>query len=162
MNWVDYAILAILLLSAVVSILRGFTREAISLLGWIVAFWVALTFTPMLADRMQTLIPTPSIRIGVAFVALLMTCLLIAGIVNFLAAKLVDKTGLSGTDRVLGIVFGVVRGMVVVALLVLLAGLTTMPKDPWWGESMLLGHFQVIAQELRALLPPDVAAQFNF
>ena len=74
----------------------------------------------------------------------------------------VDKTGLSGTDRVLGIVFGVVRGVVVVALLVLLAGLTTMPKDPWWGESALLGHFQVIALELRALLPPDMAAYFNF
>lgn len=162
MNWVDYAILGILVLSAAISILRGFTREAISLLGWIVAFWVALTFTPMLADRMQTLIPTPSIRIGVAFVALLMACLLIAGIVNFFAAKVIDKTGLSGTDRVLGIVFGVVRGVVVVALLVLLAGLTTMPKDPWWGESVLLGHFQVIAVELRGLLPPDIATYFNF
>lgn len=162
MNWVDYAVLAVIGVSAVISILRGFTREAISLLGWIVAFWVALTFTPMLADRMQTLIPTPSIRIGVAFVALLMACLLVAGIVNFLAGKVVDKTGLSGTDRVLGIVFGVVRGGVVVALLVLLAGLTTMPQDLWWSESLLLKHFQVIALELRALLPPDMAAHFNF
>ena len=66
------------------------------------------------------------------------------------------------TDRALGVVFGIARGIVIVAILVLCAGLTALPKDPWWKESLFLPHFQVLAEEIRSLLPPEVAALFQY
>ena len=88
--------------------------------------------------------------------------LLVAGIANFLAGKLVDSTGLTGTDRMLGVVFGTVRGALIVCVLVLLAGFTEVPKDPWWDQSVLLKHFEVMAVEVRGLLPPEIASGINY
>lgn len=161
-TWVDYAILAIVALSALISILRGFIREAISLLGWILAFWVSLTFTEDLARHFVGHVSVPSARLGLAFFALFAATLLLTGLVNFLAGQLVEKTGLTGTDRMLGVLFGVGRGAIIVAVLVLLAGLTAMPQDPWWRDSVLLRHFQVIATEIRGFLPPDLAAYIKY
>ena len=162
MIWVDYAILAIIGISALISVLRGFVREALSLIGWIIAFWVALTFTQPVADLLVDRITVPSVRLAAAFFALFMGCLLVVGIVNFLAGKLIESTGLSGTDRMLGVVFGVARGAVVVCILVLLAGLTAVPQDPWWQQSVLMKHFERAAIEIRGLLPADVATQIKF
>ncbi len=162
MNWVDYAILAIIALSALISVLRGFMSEALSLLGWILAFWVAISFTEELAGFLAGHITVAPLRLGLAFFVLFVTTLLLTVLVNFLVSQLVEKTGLTGTDRVLGVVFGIARGAVIVAVLVLLAGLTTLPADAWWRESMLLGHFQQLAMEIRNLLPPHIASYFSY
>ena len=162
MIWVDYAILSVIGISALISILRGFVREALSLIGWVVAFWVSLTFADDVAVHLQQEIPVPSLRLAAAFLGLLLGSLLLAGAVNFLAAELVDKTGLTGTDRMLGIIFGVARGAAIVGVLVLLAGFTTVPQDPWWHESVLLRHFQAMAIEARGLLPEEVAANIRY
>lgn len=162
MNWVDYAILAIIAISSLLSLLRGFVREAVSLAGWILAFWVGLGFEGRVAALLAEEISVPSLRHGVAFVVLFAAVLLLTGIVNFVAGKVVEKTGLTGTDRSLGMVFGIARGAVIVAVLVLLAGLTALPRDPWWRESMLIGHFQAVAMEIRGMLPPDLAADIRY
>ena len=162
MNWADCAILGIIAVSALVSVLRGFVREALSLVGWILAFWVALSFAGTVATLLVDAIGAPAVRQGVAFFVLLMATLVLTALANLMAARLVVTTGLSGTDRTLGIVFGMARGTVIVAVLVMLAGLTALPQDPWWRESMLIKHFEVLAMEIRALLPPDIAAYFNF
>ena len=162
MIWVDYAILTIIGISAFISILRGFIREALSLLGWIIAIWVSLSFAENVAALLVDKISVPSVRTASAFLILFVACLLVAGLVNYLAGKLVEKTGLSGTDRMLGVVFGTVRGAVVVGILVLLAGFTAVPEDPWWDQSILLKHFETMAVELRGFLPPDVAANINY
>ena len=72
------------------------------------------------------------------------------------------KTEITGTDRALGVIFGIARGIVIVAILVLFAGLTALPKDPWWKESLFLPHFQVLAVEIQNLLPPEVAVLFKY
>ena len=162
MIWVDYAILTIIGISAFISILRGFIREAMSLLGWIIAIWVSLSFAEDVAALLVDKISVPSVRTASAFLILFFACLLVAGVANYLAGKLVEKTGLSGTDRMLGVVFGTVRGVVVVGILVLLAGFTAVPEDPWWDQSILLKHFETMAVELRGFLPPDVAANINY
>ncbi len=162
MTWVDYAIVAVIVLSAIISVIRGFVREALSLAGWILAFWVGLTFTRDLAMHLESRISVPSVRMAVAFFALFFVTLLLTALVNFLAVQLVEKTGLSGTDRMLGVIFGTARGGVIVAILVLLAGFTALPRDPWWRDSALLHHFQDLALWIRSFLPPDIASQIKY
>jgi membrane protein required for colicin V production len=148
--------------SAAISVLRGFLREAISLLGWVLAFWLALTFANDLSGLFESYVSQPSMRHGLAFFAILVGTLVITAVVMYLVRLIVDKTEITGTDRALGIVFGIARGVVIVAILVLFAGLTALPKDPWWRESMFLPHFQVLAVEIQSLLPPEVATLFQY
>ena len=162
MIWVDYGILAIVLISAFVSLLRGFVKEALSLTGWILAFWISLTFSGNLASVLKDSITSPTLRLIAAFAILFLLSLLVTAVVNFFASRLVKVTGLTGTDRMLGMVFGILRGMVLVAVLVLLAGLTTFPKEPWWRHSVLLPQFQTTALWLRGFLPKDLGRSFNY
>lgn len=162
MNWVDYSIIGVIGLSALISLVRGFVTEILSLVVWVLSFWVAWTFFREVADQLTPWISLPSVRLAVAFGLLLVICLIVGGLLNFLVGRLVDGTGLSGTDRLLGVLFGLVRGAVVVAVLVFLAGLTPLPNDPWWRESQLIGHFQALAHWLMSLLPPDIAAHFKY
>lgn len=162
MIWIDFAILGIVALSAVVSVIRGFVREALSLAAWIASFWVALTFTEELAVMFTDYISVPSLRLVTAFAILFLVTLLITSLVAYMASQLVRKTGLTGTDRMLGVIFGLIRGAVIIAILVLLAGLTPMPHDPWWKESIFIVHFQEMALWLRGFLPPDIAQNFQY
>ena len=162
MIWIDYAILAIVGISTVISVRRGFVKEALSLAGWIAAFWIAIAFSGRGAALLEGYVTKPAWRAAIAFVVLLILVLLACGIVLRMAGLLVEKTGMSGTDRSLGIVFGVLRGIVIVGLLVLLAGLTALPGAPWWGESVLLPHLVDLANEIGAFLPPDVRQQIRF
>ena len=163
MNWVDIAILVIIALSAGISLLRGLVREALSLFAWIVSIWVAISFSHNLATLMENLIASPTARVTVAFAILFVITLIAGSMVNYIAGQFVKKTGLTGTDRMLGVIFGVARGIVVVAILVLLAGLTqSIPAEPWWKESMLMAHFQDVAIWMRGFLPQDVARNIAF
>lgn len=162
MNWADYAILAIILISALISIGRGLVREVLSLLGLIAALWVSISFSPSIASLLEGAVSVPSMRRLLAFMALFIATLALAAVVNYFIAKLVMKTGLSGTDRALGVLFGAVRGVAIVTVLVLMAGLTPLPDDPWWDKSLLLGHFQTIALWIRGHLPDDLAKYFDF
>lgn len=161
MIWVDYVILGIIGLSALISLMRGFVREALSLVVWVAAFWVAWTFFRELADQLDWF-AVPSVRLGVAFAILFVATLMLGALVNFLVGQLVEKTGLSGTDRLIGVLFGAARGALLVAVLVLLAGLTPFPNDPWWQESQLIGYFQELAVWLKTLLPEDIGERFRF
>ena len=162
MNWVDYSILAIIGISVLISLWRGFTKEAMSLAGWLVAAWVALTFSDNLQALLEPYIDVPSLRLIVAFAILFVATLFLAGLVNYLAVQIIKKTGLSGTDRMVGVLFGVARGCLVVALLVLVGGMTPMPQDPWWREAQLLPYFQDIAVWLRQFLPDDIAKSIRY
>ncbi|GAB6043697.1 CvpA family protein [Endothiovibrio diazotrophicus] len=158
MNWADYVILTIIAVSAVLSLFRGYVKETLSLVAWAAAFWVAFAFCDQGARLLANTISTPSVRVVVAFAVLFVATLLVGGLVNYLMGQLVEKTGLSSTDRMLGLVFGIVRGVAVVAIIVLLAGLTPVPRDPWWHQSQLLHHFQELALWMRGYLPPEVAS----
>lgn len=156
MIWVDIVIPGIIAISALFSLMRGFVREALSLLGWLAAFWVALTFAKEFADLLLTGISAPSVRVVVSFTILFVVTLVITALINRLAGSLVSKTGLTGTDRMIGMIFGIARGVVVVSVLVLLAGMTTMPQDPWWQQSVLIDVFQKLALWLRYTVAPEL------
>lgn len=138
MNWVDFVILGIIGLSALISLVRGFVREAISIATWIAAFVLARMLAGPLSQHLAAYIESPTLQFGAAFAAIFVTVLLTGALLNYLASLFVDKTGLSGTDRTLGVVFGAGRGLLVVVFLLLLAGLTSVPREVWWRESVLV------------------------
>ncbi len=162
MIWVDYTIIGIIALSTLIGLIRGLVREALSLIAWVLALWIAFTFSQRFSELFVAHIATPSVRLAAAFIALFVITLILAAVVNYLIAKMADKGGLKGTDHTLGVVFGLARGVIVVALLVLLAGATPLPKDQWWSESMLIGRFQTMAVWLRGFLPPQLAQKFDY
>lgn len=162
LNWLDYAILAIIAISILISIIRGFTKEALSLAAWIVAAWIALTFSEKAEPLLRDYIEIPSIRLLVAFVALFIITLFLGAFVNYLISQVVKKTGLSGTDRMIGVFFGLARGIVIVAVLVMVGGMTPLPQDPWWGDSQLIHYFESIAEYISQFLPEDFVANLSY
>lgn len=162
MNWIDYCILAIIGFSTLVSVWRGFAREALSLMAWVLAAWMAMRFSGELAGMLENMIEASTPRLIVAFVLLFFATLLAVALVNILILKTIQTTGLSGTDRVLGIFFGIARGIVVVAALVMVGGLTAMPGDSWWDDSLFLHYFEDAALWMKEYLPEDVAESIDF
>ncbi len=162
MEIVDYIILTIIVLSAFVSVIKGFVKEAVSLATWFVAIFVSLSFSPRAAGLLPESFLQPSLRLGVAFIALFVLVLLMGGLVKFLLGAFINKTGLSGTDRAVGVIFGVARGLLIISVLVVLASLTPMPQDEWWKSSYLLPHFIAVIEGLKPMLPDVLQQYINF
>ena len=145
MVWIDFVILGIIALSAVVSLVRGFVREAMSLATWLAAFFVASHFYADLSALLD--ITDPLIRNGTAIAILFVLTLILGALVNYIVSQLVDKTGLSGTDRVLGVCFGAVRGVLIVAaLLFFIDTMTGFSQSLWWQQSVLIPEFSIVIQ----------------
>lgn len=155
MAWVDLAIIGIIALSALVGFTRGLLREVLSFVVWLGAVFISWTYFKDLAVELTPWISSPSVRLGAAFLILVFAMLVLGAILGHLLSLVVDKTGLTGTDRVLGVVFGTARGAILVAMLVFLGALTPLPEDDWWQESAFIGRFQVLAERILEQLPPE-------
>ena len=142
MNWADFAILAVLVLSCLISLKRGFVKEALSMANWVLAFFIAVTFRDALSSLLVNTITSPSLRDMVAFAALFALTLVVGAMVNYLIGEVVRMTGLGGTDRLLGVIFGAVRGFVIVmALLLLVPAVVPINEEVWWQQSALIPYF---------------------
>ncbi|MDX2464561.1 MAG: CvpA family protein [Porticoccus sp.] len=142
MTWADWAIIAILGLSTLISVVRGFVKEVVSLLIWLTAAIVASIFHDQLAALMTDWIDTPSLRMLAAWVSLFVAVLIVGSILNYLLGKLIQATGLSGTDRLLGMFFGLVRGLVILmVVLIILPKVLPVTEDQWWIDSTLIPYF---------------------
>jgi len=158
----DFIVLGIIFISIIISLMRGFVKEALSLTGWLVSLWVAMTFSSGMAELFGNSIKDPTLRLLAAFISLFVLSLIIGAIINFFAIQFVQRTGLTGVDRTIGAVFGFLRGILLVTIIVMLLGLTTLPKESWWDESFFMFRFEVIATWLKDLLPSDIARYFNY
>ncbi|MDH5425174.1 MAG: CvpA family protein [Gammaproteobacteria bacterium] len=157
MTGIDYAFIAVIIISTLFSLLRGFVKEAISLGSWIVAMWVSTTFASNLSNFMPESIENPAFKMGLAFIALFVATLILGVMVNILFNQIINKTGLSGVDRALGTIFGLARGVLIVTVFVMLASLTSVQDQSFWKDSELVVRFQALASWLQVYLPDNIS-----
>ncbi len=162
LNWADFTVIGIVVLSTFISLIRGFIKEAVSLATWVLAVWAALRYTPFVSTYLTEMVDIPSLRMGIAALIIFISTLIVGALINYVISQLVEKTGFSGTDRTLGAVFGILRGVLVVAIIVVLASLTPIPQDPWWKQSAFLPAFQEKITVYKAYLPDQIAENFDF
>jgi membrane protein required for colicin V production len=157
LNWADWTLISLILASSLVSVLRGFTKEALSLCIWVLAFVVARSFHSNALALLAGLIEDPMLRSVVAFVALFVGTLLVGSVFNYLVSILIKVTGLSTLDRMLGTVFGLVRGVVVCVVIVAVARYTPWSGSEWWTDSIVVQNLLVIEQWSRSVFSGAVS-----
>lgn len=157
MNGVDIGILAVLLISSFMSVSRGFVKEAMAFVIWVLAFFVATALAPSVSGFLQQWISSLTISLIVGFLVVFIAVILLGLALGHLLEKLVSKMGLSITDRFLGLVFGFVRGILIVSIILLFARMTSMPQETWWQNSALVHLFDPIVNWLGTIVP----AQFS-
>jgi membrane protein required for colicin V production len=162
MTWFDYAVLAIIGLSVLLSIIHGFVREVLALASWIVAFLVAQTYVTAVEPLLPAAIPGLSLRMLAAFIIIFLVVLLAMTLLTIAVSSLVKRAGLGMVDRTLGAAFGMARGLAIVILTVLLAGLTTLPKQPAWRHAMFSAPLEALANAIKVWLPYDLSKHINY
>jgi membrane protein required for colicin V production len=158
----DYAVLMILGLSVLLSTMRGMVREVLALLSWVVAFWLANIYTVQLAPMLPKAIPSDSLRLLAAFVILFLVALLLMSLLTIALSQLVKTVGLGFLDRGLGVLFGLARGVLIVMVLVLLAGLTSLPHQRPWRNAMFSAPLEALAMNLKPWLPEGLSRRINY
>jgi membrane protein required for colicin V production len=159
---IDIALLVILGLSTLVGLWRGFVVEVMSLAVWVAAFWLAFAFGDEAAAWFENHVQSASARLFLGYALLFFGALLAGGLATWLMGKLVKSTGLSGTDRLLGMGFGLFRGAALACLGVLLLGFTPLPQGEDWRQSRLVPGFQQGAEWLKTWLPAAVSQHIRF
>jgi len=160
-NWVDYGILSLIGISVLMGIIRGFVREAMSLITWITALVLGVLYCEPLSE-LFTRISMVGLRLILAFVLIVLTTLIIGGITSHLISRLIKFTGFGVTDRIVGVLFGFARGAVVVAIGIMFALPTPLVKDKLWQESTLIPRFQPLSIWMKDKIPEDLIKKLNF
>jgi membrane protein required for colicin V production len=162
MTALDYGVLAIVGLSIGLGWWRGFVYELLSLLGWIAAYFVARLFATEVSGYVPEVVTSEVTKTAVAYACLFVVTLIASGIVAWSLSKLVRFVGMGLVDGVLGGVFGLLRGMMLVIILVLLAGLTSLPQQSFWRGAWSSKSLQSAALFTKEFLPENVARKLTY
>ena len=158
----DYAVLAIVGLSALIGLVRGAVREVVAVAGWVLAFWVATSYALPAVRFAPLALANPSLRLAAAFTVLFLATLIVVSFAGKLFTTLMQKVGLRPVDRLLGLVVGLARGVLIVLVLVIVGGLTALPKQSEWRNAMTSGWFESMALGVKSWLPPALAKRIGF
>ncbi len=160
MTGFDFAVMAILLVSLLFGLWRGLVYEVLSLVGWPVAFLLSKLFAggvaPMMPGTQETM------RITLAYAVVFVAALIVWGVLAWLLSRLVKATGLGWLDRVLGGLFGALRGVLVILVLVWLAGLTPIPEQPFWRTAQTSKTAEDVALLTKVWLPDNIAQRVRY
>ena len=162
MTIVDIVVLAVSGISVLLGVIRGLVREVLALAAWVVSFLAANLAAPEVAHWMPEAMASEEIRLLIGFVGVFAVMLVGLSVVAILVSKLVKIAGLGMTDRVLGGVFGLTRGLLVVMILVLLAGLTSLPRQPLWRNAVLSDPLEQIAGHIKTWLPAALSKRIKY
>lgn len=149
MTWADLVIVAICVLSAGFGFWRGFAKEAMALVTWLAAIWIAWRFAWLLEPALGDWLAAPEVKIWVARLIVFLVVLIAGGIVAYLVREVIRHTGLTSVDRTLGGLFGFFRGALIVGLIVIVMELAGVDQDPWWQRSRLKPISESIAAGIR-------------
>jgi membrane protein required for colicin V production len=161
MIWIDYSFLVIIAVSALIGIVRGLVREALSLVSWVLAIWISIHFSPMLAQLMRNVIEQDTMRNIAAFMILFIGTLMIGSLISYIIRSGLKKIGLGALDRFGGLLFGVMRGCGITMLLIYVVGLTPIKRESWWNKSLLIPPFEQFVVWMKAQAPPEVVQQIE-
>jgi membrane protein required for colicin V production len=161
MTWFDYAVIAIVGLSVLLAVMRGVVREIAALAGWAAALILSGLFAQKLAQWLPLAL-SPVLKAVIAYLVIFLGVLLVSGLAGALLAKLFRAAGLGFTDRAVGAVFGLARGVLIVFVGVMLAGLTSLPKEPFWREAALSGPVETAVLAAKPALPKDLAQRIRY
>ena len=158
----DIIVALVIAISIGFGIWRGFVREVLALVSWIVAFWLAKLFAAVVAGWLPSSWNHQGLRIVVGFISVMLVCVLILSLLSSLLVHLVKVAGLTNSDRMLGAVFGMLRGVLVVVILVMLGGMTSEPREPYWRKALLSRPLENMALWAKPWLPEDIARRVSF
>ena len=149
MNWVDYAIVAIAIASAAFGYWRGFVKEAIALITWLLAIFLAWQAAWIVEGRLGEWTAAPELRIWAARAIVFIAVLIIGGLLAWLLRAVIRSSGLSGTDRSLGALFGLARGVLLVGLIAILVDIVDFESESWWDGARLRPFSEQVAEGIR-------------
>lgn len=158
LNWFDFAIIVVIILSIIVSFFRGFIREAVSLITWLVAILIGLKFATLFGNTLSGHIESATFRYLLGFIILFISVLIIGLLFNLVLKFLIDKSGLSLFDRFFGIFFGAVRGVLLIVIALMFLSVTEYQQATWVKQSMLTPYFHPLVTGLSAFLPKQMKA----
>jgi membrane protein required for colicin V production len=161
-NELDYAVIALMVISIVVGVVRGAIREVINIASWIVAFMLARAFAPDVAIHFADWMAEPAYRMALAWLTIFLAVLVVAGLLASLLSELVRKLGLSGLDRTLGAMIGILRGGLAILVLTLVAGMTKVPQTNMWKSAASTPWLEVVAMHARGVLPESLASRISY
>lgn len=153
LQWVDLLIIAVIGLSMLTGLFRGFVKELVALCVWAIALWLGFHYTDLLDPWLKPYIQEQSARTTVAFVIILFATLFVGGVINAILSFILKRAGLSGTDRTLGMGFGFIRGVFIVALLMVTVKMTSLPYERYAQDSALYSRFDPIVAVIYSHLP---------
>jgi membrane protein required for colicin V production len=155
-------VIATVFLCVVVSMMRGAVKEMLAIIGWVVAFYVAKAYSAMLAAFLPDAIPTEALKTLIAFLILLIAVLFLSGLVAMAISSVVSQIGLGWLNRFIGIIFGFAKGLLIACLLVLLAGLTGLPKEQMWTDALLSDPLEMLVESALPWLPESISKHVKF
>ncbi|HLP80805.1 MAG TPA: CvpA family protein [Nitrosomonas sp.] len=158
----DYIVCGIFLVSIALSILRGLVRETLSIAGWVIAFIIAGAYASYFEPFIPAEITGETLRISIAFVLAFLSVLLMTALLTMLLTTLIKGIGLGFVDRLLGSVFGFLRALIIVTLIVLIAGLTTLPNQVFWRQAALSRPLEAVAAQVLPWLPDDLSKRISY
>lgn len=159
----DYAVLAIFVISLLFSAWRGVVSELISLAAWVLAFIAARTWGTELGRQLYgSLIQDAFFQLVAGWITIFLFVLIVMSMVRLLVRRFLRLVGFGFTDRILGMAFGCVRGALILVVLTLIAGLTSIPREPWWRDSVLARPLEMGVLAVLPYLPSELAGKISF
>jgi len=159
MNFADYLVIVVVLISAAGGIIRGFLREAVALVSWILALLIAWKFSDLVEPYLGGLLSDPQVRPWAARALIVLFILLLGMAAGAVLGYFVRLSIFSGMDRFLGFFFGLLRGIVVFGVFVILGQLVQLDGERWWKQSVLIPYGEDVASALRAIVGEQMAKQ---
>lgn len=150
---IDIIIAVALLISIVVGFLRGFVKEAISIATLVIAIWAALYFGPAVGNVSEEWLSSAELQVWFGRIMVFAVILIVGALLGWGISRLIRLSLLSGFDRLFGSLFGMVRGVILVAVFVIGGQFAGFDNDEWWMNSRLLPHFEVVADWIKVMAP---------